>query len=246
MFNLAHASPKFNLKPIDFYFADPKTQELLQAALDGDQVAAQQWLSQGANPNEESTSPYNKIRLLHYAIAAENPQAIRILINLGADPEAVAKGFGSAFDFAITLEKASLLGVMLELRPLQTLTTREVQLAMFGAANSPTIDCLELLLQRGFPIDITDSLGNTALMDVLSAYDFDRAEWLIQRGAKVVIEDRNGVTPAYIIQNDLSRVKSGSESEQKLLNLKNLMQARGAAFPAATPAENRAKRGLSN
>lgn len=247
MFNLAHAAPKFKLQPIDFYFADSKVQGLLQAALNGDQVTAQQWISQGANPNEEGpiSNQYNRISVLHYAIAAENSTAVQILVSLGADPERVAEGFGHAFQFAVKLENAGLLAVLLDLRPVQTLAKETLQITIFRAANSPTTDCLEVLLQRGFPIDITDSLGNTALMDVLSAYDFDRAEWLIQRGAKVVIEDRNGVTPAYIIQNDLSRVKSGSESEQKLLNLKKLMQARGAAFPAATPAENRAKRGLS-
>jgi len=87
MFNLfssAHAAPQFKLKPIDYYFSDPRVQGLLQAALDGNQPFAQQWVNQGANPNEEGpqNTPYNRLRLLHYAIAAENVQALRILVSL--------------------------------------------------------------------------------------------------------------------------------------------------------------------
>ena len=249
MFNLAHAAPKFKLQPIDFYFTDPRVQGLLQAALDGDQATARQWVSQGANPNEEGpmTTPYNRLRLLHYGIAAENESAVRILVALGADPELDRKGSsaGSPLLFTVTLQNPRMLAVLLDLRPVNTLSDNSREDLLFRAANLSTTDCLEVLLQRGFPIDIKDSLGRTALIDVLSKFDFDRAEWLIQRGAQVDFEDRGGVTPAYMIQDDLSRVKPGSESEQKLLNLKAMMQARGAVFPAATPAENRTKRGLT-
>lgn len=246
MFNLfssAHPAPQFKLKPIDYYFTDSKAQGLLQAALEGNQPAAQQWLNQGANPNEEGpmSNQYNRIGLLHYAIAADNPNAAKILVALGADPELVTKG-GSALGFAIYLEKPALLAALLDVRPFQTLNLKRAQIILFSAANSPVTDCLELLLQRGFPIDLKDTLGRTALIDVLSSFDFDRAEWLINHGANVLVEDRGGVTPAYDVQDALARVKPGTESEQKLLNLKNLMQAKGAVFPVLSPQEVRAQR----
>ncbi len=70
----ANAAPSFKLKPPQFYFADNQTQALLAAAMAGDITKAKKLVAGGANPNDEGPrdNPYNRLRLLHYAIAANN------------------------------------------------------------------------------------------------------------------------------------------------------------------------------
>ena len=114
----ANAALSFKLKPPQYYFADNKTLSLLTSAMAGDLQKAKQLVVQGANPNDEGPhdNPYNRLRPLHYAIAANNTQAVRILVTVGADPELSAQGFGRSFLFAMTLENIKMLSLLLDLR----------------------------------------------------------------------------------------------------------------------------------
>lgn len=80
------------------------------------------------------------------------------------------------------------------------------------------------------------------MMRAMDANDYDMAEWLLLQGASVHTEAISGMTPAYSVQYDLKKYKPGSPPYQKALHLKELMQARGAVFPAQTPDQVRAKR----
>jgi len=138
-----------------------------------------------------------------------------------------------------------MLSLLLDLKPLKSLSDDTIETLLFEGVNSPPRG-LAVLLQRGAPIDFRNSLGETILMDALYATDFDLATWLFQQGASVNIENKNGVTPANILQDFLSRVQAGTETQQKLLRLKSLMEAQGIVFPVPTPKENRAKRGIKD
>lgn len=84
---------KFYLKPPSTYFESKKTLALLQAAMDGDIARAKALVATGANPNDEGPIHdlnANRLRLLHYAIASDSKQAVKILMAVGADPELVA------------------------------------------------------------------------------------------------------------------------------------------------------------
>lgn len=244
LLNQAQAAPQFQLKVIADYFETVADQQLLQAALAGDVVTARQWRAQGGNPNAEgpASNQFNRITLLQYAIAANNVQAVKVLLALSSDPTISSPYSSSGLAFAIYLQKPALLAAILDQRPADTLSKDFQQELLFQAASSPDTACLELMLQRGFPIDLTDSLGRTALIDVLAAMDIERAEWLIQHGANVIIEDRGGITPAYKTQDYLARAKPGGEAEQKILSLKRLIEQRGVTFPVPTPQENRTRK----
>jgi ankyrin repeat protein len=235
----------FKLKPPTEYFADKKSLSLLSAALSGDLVKARQLVEAGADPNDEGpkSNPYNRLRLLHYAIAANNAQAVKVLVELGADPELKTQGFGRAFLFAMTLERIEMLSLLLDLKPIERLSKDTVESLLFESVIQPCRACLELFLKRGAPIDFRDSAGSTILIHAMDAEDYDLAQWILLQGASVNIEDVSGMTPAYSVQYHLQKFKPSSPTYEKVLRLKDLMEARGAKFPAMSPKEVRERRG---
>jgi uncharacterized protein len=241
----ASGAPAFKLKSPQYYFPEARTQALLASALAGDLHKAKQLVAEGANPNDEGPRDniYNRLRLLHYAIAAGSTQAIKTLITVGADPEMVTVGFGRALMFAMTLDKVDMLSLLLDLRPVSNLSRETLDTLLFESVSLPRPRCLELLLKRGSPIDFPDEAGYTVMMRAMDAQDYDLAEWLLIRGASVHVVAGGGMTPAYSVEYDLKKFKDGSPTYNKVLHLKKLMEERGAVFPALSPAEVRAKRG---
>uniref|UniRef100_C6E3L0 Ankyrin n=1 Tax=Geobacter sp. (strain M21) TaxID=443144 RepID=C6E3L0_GEOSM len=244
MTTYANAGPSFRLNPPQYYFNDAQTLELLSAALAGDTAKAKDCVARGANPNDEGPvdDDYKRLRLLHYVIAAKNTDAVRILLDVGADPEMVALGNGAAFQFVSTLEDMGMLNFLLDLRPIGTLSALSIKRMMFDSVIQPCVACLNVLLKRGVPIDFPDDAEYTILMRAMDCQDYEMAQWLVSRGASVKVEAYNGVTPAYSVQFHLNKYKVGSPTYNKVLHLKELMQERGAVFPPLTPAEVRAKR----
>ncbi len=204
------AAPVFKLKAPAEYFSDAKTLALLNAALAGDLARARQLVAEGANPNDEGpkANPYNRIRLLHYAIAANSGQAVRVLVAVGADPEMdTLGGGGPAMLFAITLDKLDMLSLLLDLRPISILSRRTLEDLLFRSVALPRPRCLELRFTRGAPIDFPDQSGYTILMRAMDAQDYDLAEWILLQGASVKIVAKGGMTPAYSVQYDLNKVQ---------------------------------------
>lgn len=240
----ANTEPSFNLMPPEHYFNNPQTISLLAAALTGNTAKAKECVAKGANPNDEGpkTSLYYRLRLLHYAIAAKNPEAVRTLLDVGADPELAAMGFGAAFQFVMTLEDTEMLNFLLDLRPIATLSKTTIKRMMFDLVIQPRPACLDLLLTHGAPIDCPDDADYTIMMRAVDAQDYELAQWLVSRGASVNVEAYNGVTPAYSVEFHLKKYEVGSSAHDKVLRLKELMQERGAVFPPLSPAEVRANR----
>lgn len=236
---------KFYLKSPAAYFENKQSLVLLQAAMAGDLAKAKALVAAGANPNDEGPTDdanANRLRLLHYAIASKNKDAVKILVGLGADPELVAQHNGRAFLFAVTLNDVEMLALLLALRPIKLLSDETLRVLLFESTVHRRSNCLALLLDRGAPIDFLSSAKETILMDSMDAQNFELAEQLILRGASVKIDTPSGVTPAYQAQYMLSRYTLGSATFLTLQRIKNLMIERGAIFPAPDPKEVRERR----
>lgn len=241
----ADAQLRFNLKDPANYFENKQSVALLQAAMAGDLVKAKTLVATGANPNDEGPTHdlnANRLRLLHYAIASESKQAVKILMTVGADPELNAQHNGPAFLFALTLNNVDMLGLLLDLRPIKSLSNQTLKELLFESTVQRRSGCLALLLDRGAPIDLRVGAKETILMSAMSAENFELAEQLILRGASVIIDTPSGVTPAYQVQRMLTRYTPGSGTYVTLQRIKNLMIERGAVFPATDPKELRERR----
>ncbi len=244
MATTAFAAPTFNLKPPRAYFSDAKVLALLDAAISGDSAKAKQLVGAGADPNADGPpGSGGRLRLLHYAIAAKNNGAAAILMTLGADPTLNTQGAGSAAIFAITLDDVDMLALILQARPYPSLPREAAGRMLFQTVSLPRPRCLMVLLKQGFPIDFKDDAGYTILMRAINMQDYDLAEWLLNQGASVKIDTPSGMTPAYSVQFDLDKFVAGSPTHSKVLRLKNLMEQKGAVFPAMSPKDVRALRG---
>jgi len=237
-------APKFKLDAPAAYFDDALTQLLLAAALAGDLAQAKAAVARGASPDAEGpkSNPYNHLRLLHYAIAANSVPGIRTLIAVGANPEIGTQGSASLpLLFAVNLDKPELLSLMLDLRPVDTLSTDTNELLMFRSVALGRPKCLAVVMKHGVPIDYPDEAGATVLMRAIDAQDYDLAAWLMEPGASVtfVAHDR---TIAWSLEFHLAKYVPGSPPYQKVLALKQMAEQRGAVFPAKSPKQRREER----
>ena len=240
-------APKFKLQPPATYFPDAPTQALLAAALAGDLVAAKRAVAAGASPDAEGPpdNPYNRLRLLHYAIAADSAVGIRTLMAVGADPELrVEGGAGRPLLFAETLDKPEALGLMLDLKPAAALTPESREVLLFEAVVQNRPRCLAVVLAHGVPIDTPSGSGSTILRDALNAQNYELAKWLIEQGASV-LADSHDISVAYTIQFHLQKWKPGTPPWAQVHEIQEMAIQRGAVFPARSPKERRADRAAS-
>ncbi len=245
MDTIARPAPSFDLRRPAHYFAAAPTVDLLTAALKGDQAAAQAAVAAGGQVNDEGPRDKpNRIRPLHYAVAAENNAALALLMRLGADPELETEGFGPALLFAITLDKTPQLDAMLAVRPWAQLRPDTQQVLVFSAVTLGRPKSLSLLISRGAPVDLRDRAGFTPMMRSLTAFDVPLARMLVEKhGASFAIEPtRSGATPANLVQDLLSDAKPGSAMQADLQVLVERMKAQGIHLPVPTPQEMRAKK----
>jgi hypothetical protein len=236
-------APKFKLDDPAKYF-DAPTQALVAAALAGDVAQAKSAIAHGASPDAEGPkdNPYNHLRPLHYAIAADSEAAIRTLLSVGANPELdTLGGAGPALLFAETLDKPKLLSLMLDLRPADTLAPRTKKLLMFHAVAEGRPACLAVVMAHGVPIDTPNDAGGTVLMSAIDMQDYDLAAWLMAQGASVTIL-ANDQTVAWGLEFQLAKYRPGTPAYEKVLALKQMAEQRGAHFPAQSPKQRREER----
>jgi ankyrin repeat protein len=140
---------------------------------------------------------------------------------------------GSPLLFAVILNNQELLSQLLELKSVDKLSPTTQQQLLFESARRDAPGCLELLLQRGVPIDIKDTAGFTLFLRSLDMGEFDLSLWLLQKGAAIDFLAGGKLSPTDSVLFELSRMEEGDPDARLLLEIKRLMQERGAIFPAA-------------
>jgi ankyrin repeat protein len=170
------------------------------AAENNRERAAQELLDQGADVNLPGRS---NVSALSAAAFTGNGKIVDLLIGRGADihwQDSTGKTaivYAAARGFVPIVESLLAGGVDVNARYGNDLT---VLMWASGHANDVPEDdglrLVQLLLERGAHIDDVDDRGRSALMDAAELDHGAIAEWLVARGAKRDLRDKDGKTAA--------------------------------------------------
>jgi len=160
----------------------------LLIALAGNATKAKKLVKSGVDPNfEVPVSPGSQYGYvpLNYLIAVRNLNAIRILVEVGADLESKPKNESSPLISAIGTNDPELVTGLLKLRPFEKLSPNTQGRLLFVALEKGAPNSLEALLKSGVPIDTPDAAGMTLLMRAMERKDANEiVSWLLEHGAK--------------------------------------------------------------
>jgi uncharacterized protein len=177
--------------------------------------------------------------LLWYAVMKKDLTAVTELVRLGASPSAnKVDGLGTVLGYASTsYPDTTLLAALLDGGMPVTNPTPDTSLIELSLGSSThTLERVKLLVERGANVNWRDSIGKSEL--ARSIREPDVAIYLISKGAAIDTFTSIGVTPAYSLDlalKDFETMEPKYPSYQKFLELKALMIAKGAKFPADPP-----------
>ena len=171
---------------------------LFAAAAAGDAAALRTQLPRQSRPDERDA--YGRTAL-HVAAYGGHRDAMRILVQAGADPNAVERDRYDIVTIAAVANDVPTLKLALELgASAKNVTSRYDGTALIAAAHLGHVEIVRVLIQAGAPLDHVNNLGWTALIESIVLGDggprhTETLRALIAAGANVNIADRDGRTP---------------------------------------------------
>lgn len=158
-----------------------------------------------------------------------------MLVKAGADPlQPRPQGQSSPAEFVLNADSGDWIKAMLDggLSPdAKDKTSHEP--IIFETIKAKNTDTLEAMLDAGANINITDSLGNTLLIDALDYHAYDHVLLLLEKGADPEIHGKFGWTMGNQLERFLKRAKAGSDEYQKLTEIKEKLIEHGGKWPPA-------------
>jgi ankyrin repeat protein len=171
---------------------------LFAAAARGDAAAIGRLAGGGASI--DARDGYGRTPL-HVAAYAGRHDAMRALVNAGANPDALENDRYDIVTIAAVGNDLSTLQVALEVgcSP-RNVTSRYDGTALIAAAHLGHVEVVRELIRAGAPLDHVNNLGWTALIESIvlgdgGARHTATLEALVDAGANVNLADRNGATP---------------------------------------------------
>mgnify|MGYP000303630997 FL=1 len=158
------------------------------AASDGDIEAIEAHIAAETDLNEQNETGYTP---LHYGVMKTRPGVVALLLEAGADPDAVNNQAKTPLDLAISGSKDEIIDLLLEA----------------GAAVEPPVDGIHVLawnnevigvklhIYAGTDIDQADELGNIPLLLAVEKGHIGVLELLIKHEANLEVSDPDGFTP---------------------------------------------------
>jgi ankyrin repeat protein len=138
---------------------------------------------------------------LHVAAFMKKPEAARLLMRLGADPNALEVQKYDIVTIASVADDVPMLKVALEGGGKATnITSPYVGTALIAAAHLGHDEVVRMLIAANAPLDHVNNLGWTALIESIVLGDGGKRhvaclDALVKAGANVNIPDRSGATP---------------------------------------------------
>ncbi|EOC1350731.1 ankyrin repeat domain-containing protein [Cronobacter dublinensis] len=165
----------------------------------------------------------------------EHLKVITVLVKAGADPlQPRPQGKSSPAEYVLMADSGDWIKAMLDggLSPDAKDKTFDKPI-IFQTLEAKNTDTLKTMLDAGANINITDSLGNTLLIDALDFHSYDHVLLLLERGADPEIRADNGWTMGNQLERLLKRAKAGSDEYKTLNEIKNMLIEHGGKWPPA-------------
>lgn len=160
-------------------------------------------------------------------------QIVTELIRAGADPlQPRPNGKSSPAEFVLMADSGKWIKAMLDggLSPNAKDCVFDKPI-IFQSIEAKNTETLKVMLDRGGNINITDSLGNTLLIDAFDFHSYDHVFLLLERGADPDIRADNGWTLGNQLQRFLRKTKKDSDEYKDLIAIKESLIRHGGKWP---------------
>lgn len=166
---------------------------LLAAAAGGEYDGARTALTQGADPNAQS-SEGGQTALIR-AVARGDERLSRLLIYSGANVDAIDASGDTPLMYASWNGWPDLVGLLLDAGADPNASNRDGWTPLMYAAINGHMDCAQILVARGARIDASMSDGRTALSAAVWNGHTAMVRWLIKNGADINVRNALDWTP---------------------------------------------------
>ena len=173
------------------------------AAAKGDTAAIAKLAASGANVN--AREGYGRTPL-HVAAFMKQRDAMKALVDAGADPNALdADRYDMVTIAAVANDTATLEAALKLGNRAGNVTSRYDGTALIAAAHLGHVEVVRILIKAGAPLDHVNNLGWTALIESIvlgdgGARHTATLDALVQAGANVNIGDRQGMSPLHLAE----------------------------------------------
>ncbi|MFO1311147.1 MAG: ankyrin repeat domain-containing protein [Burkholderiales bacterium] len=173
------------------------------AAATGDTGAIARLAASGANVNAREA--YGRTPL-HVAAFMKQREAMKALVDAGADPNALDADRYDMVTIAAVANDPATLEAALKLGNRATnVTSRYDGTALIAAAHLGHVEVVRILVKAGAPLDHVNNLGWTALIESIVLGDGGALHTatlgvLVDAGANVNIGDRQGLSPLHLAE----------------------------------------------
>lgn len=189
-----------SLPVLEDAYADLGLTSLHDAILSGDATL----LSRQVNFNPRHCSTSTDVwgaTPLHWAATFANIEAIKVLLNVGADVNAVCKRGKSVLHWAVRTESLACCKALLDAGADVNVLDADgisVLMSFLGLASKPDLgDIVDLFLDAGIDVNVQNHTGMTALMSAAQRYRPAICEKIIKHGANLELRDHVGGTAMF-------------------------------------------------
>lgn len=165
---------------------------LIKASADGDSLAVQQLINQGANINEPDSGGYTP---LMHAIWSEKTETAKVLINKGADINAKDKNGYTPLLWASSYGNLDIAKLLIDKGADVNATGNDKSTPYLLAILANNTELAQLLVNKGADLNIINKQGGDALIDAVDKGSYKLTELLLDKGANVNSKDFTNTTP---------------------------------------------------
>jgi uncharacterized protein len=215
-------------------FISPKEIELVKSIRVGNVIGVRKLAEQGVNLNAVGERENTPLRV---AVKLKRKQMVRLLFQLGVDPNArTPKGTVAAADDAVIEKDPAYLQTFLEFGLDPNLKSEDVPLIFF-AVSEENWHQYDMLLAHGADINSKLPDGSSLMLDLVLQMEYDRAKDLLLKGADYRGKSMHGLNVLDLLVDYQRRMCIDPDLPDchKRAELLRLLHERGATLPPGLP-----------